>query len=175
MATVTGSITAAAVIGYKGGIRHRFVSGVQDASDTTKVRPTNWHADHYEPAVYVYVENNTTAALAASTTVISTTNTLKAGTYRVIAHLRTSAMTQAGNPGTCFIRVASSQITDGTATDLRPTAAAQFQLYGYFAHAGGSVTVDVLFSREAGTTTFGVVGSSEARFGQKLLIERIGD
>lgn len=172
----SGSFKINATLGSPGGIRHRKILGVDDGVDTTKVRPSDWHADHYDPAISYYAENNTFTSLSASGVVVTMGQKFyKAGRYRIMAHLRTSSMTSAGNPGNCYIRAGGVQITNGTTVDLRPTAAAQFVLFGFHDYTGGLLTFDVFYSREAGTTGFGVNGSTEARFGQKIMVERIGD
>jgi hypothetical protein len=171
--TISNTFTGGATIGYKGGIRHKKVVGVADGVDATKVRGSDWHADHDNPAVYDYSEGTTSFTLAVAGVIQTRTVTLKEGTYHVLAHVRTSTMTIPGNPGTAILRKGGAQF--GTQIDMRPTADAKFGLFGVFSHTGGSVTIDSYFNWEAGTTRFGVTGSTESRFAQKLLIMRIGD
>lgn len=176
MPTISSTFTAKAVVGYKGGIRHVYNSAVADGVDATKVRPTDWHADHVDTAVVDFTLQNTSAARSASAAVVSKTLTLKAGTYRVDALAWVSTMSSPANPGVLSLRKDSSRLTDtSTWVDMRPSADRQFHLFGWFTHTGGSTTIDCWFEWESGTTRFGLNGTTEERFGQKLMIERIGD
>lgn len=156
-------------------VTHSKVSGVaNDASG--KVGGADWDADHVGTvADSDYSEQNTSSAYATSAAIISRTVTLRAGRYHVDALIRTSTMTSAGSPGTLYLRKGGTKFTNGTEIDMRPTADTQFNLFGYFDHTGGEVIIDVYFLWEAGTTRFGLSGTSEVRFGQKLMIMRVGD
>lgn len=170
------SVTAVAGTTYTVTRASEAVAGVQTAFSHADLAPIKHvltaGALAAISAISSYTEANTSFTLSAAGSLISATPTLADGTYAVYASIRTTTMGSPASPGTAILRRNGSQF--GTQIDLRPTADAKFTLFGVVAHTGGSVTWEAYFNWEAGTTRFGVNGSTEARFGQKLLIYRIG-
>lgn len=113
-------------------------------------------------------ETAVTVSTAGTHTICSTTVTLPEGRYLALGRLRAFSMTAPTNPGIALFNVTSGECDRA---DMRQTANVAYTLQCTRDHPGGSLTATLAFSRNTGTTVFGVTG--DPGFQQKITVALI--